>query len=409
MSIEYRTVAPEEHESAINAISTAFLDRPDIPRVADSVRVRWEPGRLWAAFDGDRVCGTFRTWTTEVTVPGLVQLPAAAVSAVTVLPTHRRRGILTGLAAREHAALRERGDAMAILYASEYPIYGRFGYAPATRWATWTVDARLARLHHEPAGSVELVAPSAEAAGLIKGIHEAFRAAQAGDIRRTDFTWALRLGLEEEPWGEGWKGFLVIHRDGAGAADGYARYTAKGDWTDHIPQSRVEVQELVTLTDGAYAGLWHYLLSLDLVATVTAEGVRERERLPWLLVNARAARPKEIGEGMWVRLFDVRRALEARTYEQRRSVVLEVVDDAAWGGTQRLLLDAGPDGATCAPTDRSPDLTIPVAALGGAYLGGTRLRDLVLATGADEHRPGALADADALFRTADAPWCSTFF
>ena len=88
---------------------------------------------------------------------------------------------------------------------------------------------------------------------------------------------------------------------------------------------------------------------------------------------------------------------------------LSSVDDEAWGGTRRLHLDATPGGATCRPTDRSPDLTLPVAALGGAYLGGTRLRDLVLATGADEHRPGALAEADALLRTAEEPWCSTFF
>jgi len=409
MSIEYRTVAPDEHESAMDAISTGFLERPDVGRIAEVVRTQWEPGRLWAAFDGDRVCGTFRSWSTEVTVPGLARLPAAAVSAVTVLPTHRRRGILTGLAAREHAALRERGDAMAILYASEYPIYGRFGYAPATRWASWTVDTRLARMHHEPAGSVELVTPSVEAGEQIRGIHEAFRVAQAGDIRRSPFTWAFRLGIEDEPWGERWKGFLVVHRDPAGVADGFARYSAKGDWTDHIPQSKVEVQELVAATNDAYAGLWRYLLDLDLVGTVTVEATRERERLPWLLANARAARPKEPGDGIWVRLFDLRRALAARTYEREDSLVLEVVDDAAWGGTQRLLLDAGPDGATCTPTDRSPDLTLPVAALGGAYLGGTRLRDLVLATGADEHRPGALAGADALFRTADAPWCSTFF
>ena len=112
---------------------------------------------------------------------------------------------------------------------------------------------------------------------------------------------------------------------------------------------------------------------------------------------------------MWVRLFDVPRALEARRYERAASMVLEVVDDEAWGGTRRYALDAGPDGATCAATDREPDLTIPVAALSGAYLGGTRLVDLAVAVGADEHRDGALAEADALFRTADDPWCSTHF
>ena len=171
----------------------------------------------------------------------------------------------------------------------------------------------------------------------------------------------------------------------------------------------MEVQELQALTPGAYAGLVRFLLELDLVATVKLEGRRESEPVRWLLTNARAAQQTDAGDALWVRLFDVPRALEARTYERSGSLVLEVVDDDAWGGTRRLLLDATPEGATCRPTDRSPDLTLPVAALGGAYLGGTRLRDLVLASGADEHRPGALAEADALLRTADEPWCSTFF
>ena len=111
---------------------------------------------------------------------------------------------------------------------------------------------------------------------------------------------------------------------------------------------------------------------------------------------------------MWVRLFDVPRALAARTYERTGSAVLEVVDPER-GSPVRVALDATPDGATCVATDRSPDLTLPIAALGAAYLGGTRLRDAVIATGADEHRPGALAAVDALLRTADEPWCSTFF
>ena len=88
--------------------------------------------------------------------------------------------------------------------------------------------------------------------------------------------------------------------------------------------------------------------------------------------------------------------------------MLEVVDPEHESPI-RVALDATPDGATCVATDRSPDLTIPVAALGAAYLGGTRLRDAVIATGADEHRSGALAAVDGLLRTADEPWCSTFF
>ena len=153
-----------------------------------------------------------------------------------------------------------------------------------------------------------------------------------------------------------------------------------------------------------------FLPSIDLVATVRVGGRRSDERLPWLLTNARAARQTDAGDGLWVRLFDVSRALEARSYERSGSLVLEVVDDDAWGGTRRPGLDAMPDGATCRPTDGSPDLTLPVAALGARRTSAARdCGTLVLATGADEHRPGALAEADALLRTADEPWCSTFF
>ena len=190
--------------------------------------------------------------------------------------------------------------------------------------------------------------------------------------------------------------------------DGYARYQAEGKYEQRQPRGRIKVNELHALTDEAYHALWRFLAETDLVSTVTAEGRSPAERLPWLLTNHRAAVVSDVGEGMWVRLFDVPRALEARTWEREGGVVLEVVDDEL-DAPLRLALETSADGATCRPTDRSPDLTLPVAALGAAYLGGTRLRDVVIGTGADEHRPGALAEADALFLTADEPWCSTFF
>ena len=261
-----------------------------------------------------------------------------------------------------------------------------------------------------PAGSVELVTPDEAAIETVKVVFEARRRGQPGEIRRNDATWPIRLGLVPEPWGEErWKGFLAVHRDPSGTPDGYVRYTGAHRWEAGVPRARITVQELVTASDAAYAALWRYLLELDLAETVVAEDRAEHERLPWLLTNARAAHPSEVGDGMWVRLFDVPRALAARATTGARSLVIEVVDEDAYGGRQRLLLDASPDGASCRPTDRLPDLVIPVAALGGAYLGGTRLRDITLVTGVDEHRPGAVAVADAVFRAVDEPVCSTFF
>lgn len=408
MMIEIRTATPDEYEVYIDAIGVAFLDRPDARRVAEAVVETWEPSRTWAAFDGDRIVGTFRSWGTQLTVPGGAALPGAAVAAVTVRPTHTRRGILTRLAAAEHAAARERGEACALLHASEWAIYGRFGYGPGCRTATWTLDTTKTGFYGDPASGVEVVTVDDAAADVIRGVFDAWRVRQAGEIWRRAFRWQDDLGLRPSVWGHTWNGFLAIHRDAAGEPDGYARYRGKEASVDRMPAGTLTVDELHALTDEAYAALWRFLGEVDLVTTVKAEGRTVSERLPWLLTNGRAARLGEVGDSLWVRLFDVPRALGSRTYAREGRVVLEVVDPEA-PAPIRVALDASPDGATCAATDRSPDLTIPIAALGAAYLGGTRLRDAAVATGADEHTGGALAAVDALLRTADEPWCSTFF
>ncbi len=344
MTIDVRVADPSEYASAIDTISTAFVERPDIEKVAAVFRRTWEDGRLIAAFDGEQAVGTFRTFTTELTVPGLAVVPAAAISAVGVKPTHRRQGILARMAAAAHADIVARGEVAAVLYASEYPIYGRFGYGPATLWADWVVNASLAAFRDPVPGGVELVTPDAAAVEIVRGIHERARRARSGEIRRRDAGWPFRLGLEEEPWGETWKGFLLIRRDAAGVADGYARYTGKEKWEHHLPANGIEVQELVAASGHAYRALWAFLLAIDLVTEVRAGGLRVDERLPWLLRNARAARSEGPGDAIWVRLFDVPRALEARGYERADSLVLEVVDDDAFGGRRRYLLDASERG-----------------------------------------------------------------
>jgi predicted acetyltransferase len=410
MPIEIRTIGPDELEAFIDTVSIAFLDRPDVARIAEALRPRWDLTRVWAALDGGRMVGTFRSWATELTVPGGTQLPAAAIAAVTVLPSHRRQGIMRGIAAAEHAAIRERGEAVGLLYASEYPIYGRLGYGPASRVATWTLDVAATGFHGPDPGGVELVAADRRARDEVVEVFDRWRLGQTGEIRRRDDRWDEELGLREATWGSTWKGFLALHRDATGRADGYARYRADLRWEDRQPRGELKVDDLHALTDAAYAGLWRFLAESDLVSRVEAEGRSPGERLPWLLTNARAAVPSQVGEGMWVRLLDVRRALAARAYEASGTCVLEVVDpETGPGRTLRLELDVAPGGAECRTSDREPDLTLPVAALGAAYLGGVRLRDAVIATGVDEHRPGAVAALDALLRTADEPWCSTFF
>ncbi len=318
MAIEIRNASPDDYEAAVDVITTAFMERPDNRAVAESMRANWDPDRVWLAFDGDRVVGTFRSFPTEVTAPGLRRLPASAVSAVTVLPTHRRRGIMTALAAREHAALRERGEPVALLYAAEYGIYGRLGYAPATRQVEYTIDARATRLRGEPGGSagepdgshgepegshgelggaVELVPAAPASRDASAAVFDAWRLRQPGEIRRRDSTWDRAFGLRDEPWGERWNGFVALHRAPSGAVDGYVRWKADPKWQQGLPMGVVEVNELHALTDTAEDDLLRFVLDLDLLATVRLPDRRESERFPWLLTNARAARVTDWVDG----------------------------------------------------------------------------------------------------------------
>jgi predicted acetyltransferase len=408
VTIDVRPIRDEELRDYIDAISTGFLERPEVDKVAEEVRGHWDLNRSWAALEGPAICGTFRSWATELTVPGGACLPAAAVTAVTVLASHRRRGILRSMVAAAHAGSRERGEVAAVLHASEYPIYGRFGYGVGTREATWTLETRSTSLLAEATGEVAIVRADETAREALKAVFEAWRQRQPGELRRRDVMWKDALGLVETGWGKRWQGFVALHKE-AGEVDGYARYHVEDKWEQRQPRNLLHLDELHALTDNAYAALWRYLAAMDLVATIKAAARSPSERLPWLLTNARAAIPSEIGDGIWVRLFDIPRALEARSYEVELKGVIEVVDSEADGGRVRLALDAGADGARCRPTRESPDLTVDVAALNAAYLGGTRLRDAVIATGFDEHRQDGLARFDRFFRTADEPWCSTFF
>lgn len=408
--IEIRPIEAAELEPWITSLGTGFLERSDAARVAAEVVHLWDLSRTWGAFDGG-VVGTLRTWATQLTVPGGGQLPASAVAAVTVLPTHRRRGLLRRMIGTEHAASRERGEAVSLLYASEAVIYGRFGYGIGCQAATWTLDALATGFHGPNPGGVELARIDDATRDEAIAVFDTFRRGQVGEIRRRDYRFDMDLGLRESAWEGRWKGWLVIRRNAAGQADGWARYRVDEHWEQRQPRNVIKIDDLVALNDEAYAALWRFLAEIDLVSTVKAERRSPGERLPWHLTNHRAAVPSDVGDGLWVCLLDVPRALEARRYEGTASLVIETLEAPGTGEqrSQRVHLDASPDGATCRATDRAPDLTLDVAALGAAYLGGTRLADAVIARGWDEHRPGALAEATALLATLDPPACTTFF
>jgi predicted acetyltransferase len=364
--------------------------------------------RTWAAFDGDRPVATLRSFPAEMTVPGGAALRTAAVTAVATSSTHRRRGLASRLVAADLAAAAERGEQASVLIAAEWPIYGRFGYGPATEHQTVTVDAMAARFRRPPAGTVEYVDRDT-ARAFAPAVYQRHLEARPGELFRTDRFWDMDFGILRYPsWPEPKPAFHLLARDGAGEPVGVVRYEHEGKWDGRLPRNEASVRFMVAAGPAGEALLWHHLVSMDLVVRVRAPDRPVDELLPWLLADARHAQPSQRADFLWVRPLDVAGMLAARTYPVPGRLVLAVTDATGPAGG-RYAVEGGPDGAGCERTAAAADLTLGVGALGSLYLGGHRASTLAAAGMVEEHTAGALARADAMFASAAAPWCSTWF
>ena len=364
--------------------------------------------RLTAAYDADALVATYRSYDWQVTVPGGGSVAANAISSVTVLPTHRRRGALTGLIHADLAAAARRGAPVAVLIASEAGIYGRYGFGPATETATWTLDLRTARIAPDVPrrGTLELVGAE-QLRPLAPAVFEAART--PGHTDRNDWWWDLNLDLTPWPGDTPVPTAAVVHRDPDGVPRGYCVYSWKDDWTAGVYNSVARVRDLQAETPQAYAALWGYLAELDLISTVSAQDRPVDEPLPWLLTDPRAARRTESTDFLWARLLDPAAALTARRYESPGSAVFELTDPLGHAAG-RFALEAHADGTgRCTPSREPAELTLPVGVLSACWLGGGDLPAAHLAGRVLEHAPGATARLARLLRTTRAPWTGTWF
>ena len=409
-SDQLRPATPEEWPSFSRAFLGVFGE-DTAAWFVDSVPAYAELDRSLGLWDGDRVVATSGIYSRELTVPGGV-VPCAGVTWVSVAPSHRRRGVLTALMRRQLTELHEQGrEPVAALWASESSIYGRFGYAPAT-WRG-NLSGEVARLTLRPdvdlgTGRVDEVGVEDFRAAAV-GLHDRVRRAVPGNLAR-DARWWDR-GLRDEPGGRhgATERRHLLHTEPDGTVTGYATYRVRAAWTDDgQPDGTVVVEEVRSLTTPAYAVLWRFLLSVDLVRTVRAPAASPDDPLRHLLAEPRALRSQTY-DALWVRLVDVGRALAARRYPARVNLVLEVRDRFCPWNDGRWSLVGHPAGAFCARTDADPDLVLDVEALGAAWLGGVSLATLQAAGRVTEVSPGAVTQAGTAFRWPVTPWCPDEF
>jgi predicted acetyltransferase len=409
-----RLVDPDEVDEAIGIVSAAFGTgpSPSADLLAEG-RAVIEPDRTFAVEDGGRLVGTAGAFTFGVALPGGAALPMAAITGAGVLPTHRRRGILSSIIAALEDHARELGEPLAGLTASEATIYRRFGYGVATRFHSLTIDAKRAAPLPDAAGGV--AEPAAvglvsedEAATLLPAVWERHWRRTPGEVGRNPAWWRM-LALDPPHQRSGASGRYVAVHEAGGEADGFVLYRLTPQWGGGGARFDLQIESVAAASPAVEAAVVRYTLGVDLVATVSWQVAPVDGPLRWQVADSRAVQTVAERDGLWLRPLDVAACLSARRYAAPGGLAVGVVDAARpdVGGT--FLLDAGLDGAACARTDREPEVVVRLAELGSLLLGGVRwavLRDAGLV---DERAPGAVDRADGLFRTGRAPWCATDF
>jgi predicted acetyltransferase len=404
---EIRQVKSEEELREATAVIVHYFGRekPD-----EEWSRRWlknfELERTLAAVDdGGAIVGGAGSFSLRLTVPGGATLPTAGVTIVGVLPTHRRQGILRSMMRVQLDDVHQRGEPLAALWASEETIYGRYGYG----LASLVLQFEIARLHGafrpgvKRVGSVRFVEPD-EAATLLPPVYEAVRRVTPGMLERVPSWWEHRL-LADPPefrFGGSPKHIAVLEVDGEPKA--YAIYRLHVSFGTLGPETKLRTIEVIGSTPTAASSIWRYLLDVDWTQAVSA-GLQPIDSPLFLLLARPNLSAPTILDGLWVRLVDVGAALSGRTYAGDGAVVFDVRDDFCAWNEGRWKLEGGEAGRT----SEDADLSLDVADLASAYLGGFTFRELANAGRVAELREGAIARADELFRTDVAPWCPEIF
>jgi len=368
-------------------------------------RPRFEPGRSIVAHDGGRVVGTTSSYELLIETPMKARVPAAGISLVSVLPTHRGRGIMNALLLEQLHRLKESGSPLAALWASQAALYPRYGFGLAVAGLDLVVPSRTAFLETVES-DVGLEFCSIEAA------------LDAGSELYACLTRPGWLALEAAEWRRR-RGELVADADGTAKAvrvvdeanrcSGVAVYSAEAAWAAGEPRGRIEVHDLLAEDGRAYAAIWRFLLAQDWVSEIHARNRPIDEPLLALVANPRSLHTR-FRDALFLRILDVERSLQARTYERDVECVLQIRDRLLDENSGTWVLRVKDGEAQCMKDPRAaPQVTLGIDALGAAFLGGFTFSSLYRAGRVSASDACTISALDRTFRTPVAPNCPFVF
>jgi predicted acetyltransferase len=410
MSPEIRGIGPDEivrfRQVLTNAFGSGEVDH-DWDATWENV---FETDRLLAAEESGEMVGVGGSFSFQMTVPG-GEIATAGLTVVGVLPTHRRRGVLGSLMKAHIEDARARRESVSILWASEEIIYQRFGYGLASTSMRMEVDRGHGQFRNDPgpSGRTRLLDEN-EALKVLPDIYDRVRESTPGMLARSSKWWQYHRLWDPKSDREGASPFFRVVWESEGQAEAYALYRVKESWDEltGLNDSTLWVWEAASTSPEAHRELWRYVFSVDLIKTVTAFFLAADDPLPLMVLEPRRLRQRQ-ADAVWLRVIDVGAALEERGYAADGELTFELTDAFCPWNEGRWTLTASGGTGRVVEASGSPDLAFDACDIGSAYLGGISFDRLMRAGRVRELRPGAVARADALFRSARLPWHPEIF
>ena len=264
MTVEYRAMRPEEQRQSVWASRVGFGESTadaEIDRVLEQSTLR--PEWILCAFEDGLAVSKIGTYPRQIRWNGR-DIDCGAVTAVSTLPTHRRRGYLRELMTRTFVTMRESGQPVAMLWASMAAIYQRFGYGIAYTRHIYSFDPRHVRFVDEVdvPGRLRMV-PGAEAPAVVADAYRRFAAPRTLMFQRSEdwhWKWLITPWRAEEPPP------LVAVYEEAGEVRGYLVYHVERHGEPRPgPDQRLIVSDFAWTTPAAHRALVRYLIGHDLV------------------------------------------------------------------------------------------------------------------------------------------------
>ena len=413
MTIELRPVTDDNFSEWRKMVRHGFGEHvhpDDIVRLRNE---RVELDRLVAAVDtqSNRIIGTGGADSYWLTVPGGELVPMAGVAYMTTSVTHRRQGAFSNMMTYIHDAARERGDVISGLWASQSHLYGRFDYGLSINSYDWEIDPSFGEFSHFPAANANNAdikvsfIDADEADVVLPGIYERMHRQTTGSVNRTSGRWRYQL-FDEERVRQGASPLFFAVCEEAGEQTGYVSYRMRRQGDSDM--GTLEVVEQVSATEVAHAAIWRFLLDFDLVGNITAINRPSDDSLWWMLSDPRRLRRKS-HDALWVRLLDIPKALEARTYNSDGILKIGLVSDVQPESAGTYVIEIDDSRGSVKKTTDKPDVVMTPADLSALYLGGISSGPLFEAGRINEITTGSLVKLTGMFNTDSAPWCAHYF